>query len=81
MTSGRAPPAIAAWNTANFPVNPLVSGIPAKASRKKAKTPATSGERLPSPAQRRRCAASPVSSLTRVTTANAPIVVNPYTAR
>jgi len=37
MTSGVAPPAMAAWNTANFPVKPLVSGIPANASRKNAK--------------------------------------------
>ena len=76
-----APPATAAEKTANFPVNPLVSGIPAKASRKKANTPATSGERLPSPAHLDRCAASPAGSLTSVTTANAPIVVNPYAAR
>jgi len=40
-----------------------------------------SGERRPRPAQLDRCAASPAWSRTSVTTANAPIVVNPYTAR
>ncbi len=29
MTSGVAPPAIAAWKTANLPTNPDVSGMPA----------------------------------------------------
>ena len=77
MTSGSAPPWMAAWNTANLPVNPLVSGMPAKAIRNSANTPATSGERLPRPAQRDRCAASPPRSRTSVTMAKAPIVAKP----
>ena len=77
MTSGVAPPAIAAWKTANFPVKPLVSGMPANASRNSAKMPATSGDRRPRPAHRDRWLASPPASRTRVTTANAPTVVNP----
>ena len=76
-TSGSAPPPMAAWKTANFPVNPLVSGMPAKAIRKKANVPATSGDRLPSPAQRDRCSASPAWSRTSVTTANAPMTATP----
>jgi hypothetical protein len=77
MTSGVAPPAIAAWNTANFPVKPEVSGMPANVRRNSAKMPATTGERLPRPAQRDRWSASPPESRTRVITANAPIVVRP----
>ena len=77
MTSGVAPPAIAAWKTANFPVNPDVSGMPANVSRNSAKTPATSGDRLPSPAQRDRWSASPPVSRTSVITANAPTVLRP----
>ncbi len=73
-TSGAAPPAAAALNTANFPAKPEVSGIPAKASRKTAKTAATSGERRPRPAHFDRCVASPPASRTSVTTAKAPIV-------
>jgi hypothetical protein len=63
--------------TAHLPVNPLVSGIPAIASRKKAKTPATTGDSLPSPAHRERWFASPPASRTSVTTANAPTVMKP----
>ena len=68
---------MAAWKTANFPMNPLVSGMPAKASRNSAKMPATSGDRLPSPAHRERWSASPPGSRTSVITANAPTVVSP----
>ena len=63
--------------TAHLPVKPEVSGMPAIASRKKAKTPATTGDSLPSPAQRDRCVASPPPSRTTVTIANAPIVMKP----
>ena len=41
-----APTPKAAWNTANLLVNPLVSGMPAKASSRNVNTPATSGARL-----------------------------------
>ena len=58
-------------------MKPLVSGMPAKASRKKANMSATNGDRRPSPAHRDRWLASPPVSRTRVTTANAPMVVNP----
>ena len=71
------PFATAAENTANLPVKPEVSGIPAKASRKNVKTAASTGERRASPAHCDRCVASPALSRTRVTTANAPIVVKP----
>ena len=77
MTSAVSPEAIAAWKTANFPVKPLVSGIPANASRNSAKIPATTGDRRPRPAHRDRCPASPPGSRTRVITANAPTVVKP----
>ena len=68
-------------NTANLPVKPLVSGMPANASRKNANMPATSGERRPRPAHRDRWVASPPESRTSVTTANAPIVAKPYATR
>ena len=55
--------------------------MPAKASRKTAKTAATSGERRPSPAQRDRWVASPPASRTSVTTAKAPSVTKEYAAR
>ena len=51
--------------------------MPAMPSRKNAKTPATSGDSLPSPAQWERCVCSPPASRTRVTTANAPIIEKP----
>ena len=72
---GVAPPAMPAVKTANLPVKPLVSGMPAKASRNSAKALATSGERFPRPAHCDRCVASPVESRTRVTIAKAPIVL------
>ena len=50
MTNGPAPPSYAAAKTANFAVKPLVNGIPASASKKKAKTEATTGDFLPRPA-------------------------------
>src|SRR3984957_16926647 len=80
-TSARSPPAIADWKTANFPTNPDVSGMPANDSRNSAKTPATTGDRLPRPAHRDRWSASPPLSRTRVITANAPTVLKPYVAR
>ena len=68
----------AAWKTANLPVKPLVSGMPAKASRNRVNMPATSGERLPSPAQRDRCGRPRRRGRgPGVITANAPIVVKP----
>ena len=81
MTSQVWPPPIAAPNTANLAMKPLVSGMPAKASRRKVKTPANSGERRPSPAQRDRCVASPSASRTSVISANAAITVKPYATR
>ena len=51
--------------------------MPAIASRKNANTPATSGDSLPSPAQRDRWVCSPPASRTSVTTAKAPIVAKP----
>ena len=59
-------------------MKPLVSGIPAKASRNVANDVATHGERFPSPAQRLRSVTSPALSRTSVTTANAPTVATPY---
>ena len=51
------------------------------ASRKKAKTPATTGDSLPRPAQRYRAVTSPAESRTRLITAKAPSVAKPYVAR
>ena len=68
---------MAARNTANFPVNPAVSGIPASASRKRLMIAAVSGDREARPAHWDRCVASPSPSRTSVRTANAPIVVSP----
>ena len=42
---------MAAEKTTNFPMNPAVSGIPAKESRKTLIVAASNGERLASPAQ------------------------------
>ena len=61
----------------NFPINPLVSGIPAKASKNPAKAVATQGERLPRPLQRFRSVTSPAESRTKVTTPKAPTVATP----
>ena len=68
---------MAARNTANFPVKPAVSGMPASASRNRLMTAAVSGDRDASPAHCDRCVASPSPSRTRVRTAKAPIVVSP----
>jgi hypothetical protein len=76
-TSTHASPTQAARNTANLAVNPLVSGTPAKAARKKVNTTAVTGDRLASPAHWERWVASPAASRTRVTTANAPMVEKP----
>ena len=43
ITSGIAPPSPAALNTANLLTNPLVSGMPANASRNSENTMPTSG--------------------------------------
>ena len=43
ITSGMAPPSPAALKTANLPTNPLVSGMPAKASRNSENTTPTTG--------------------------------------
>ena len=73
----------AAENTAYLPENPLVSGIPAMASRNSENGSATHGERRPIPAHCDRCVASPPTPLssvvvrTSVTSVNAPIVANP----
>ena len=80
-TTGHAPADIATVNTAHLPAKPAVSGMPAIDSRKNAKAPATSGERLPRPAQRSSPVASPEASRTRVTTAKAPSVAKEYVAR
>ena len=81
MTSQTSPAAIAAVKTLNFPMNPLVSGIPAKESMKTANSVATSGDFFASPAHFDRCVASPLPSRTSVITANAPMVVKPYEMR
>ena len=77
MTSAEPPAPSAAEKTANLPMKPLVSGMPANASRNNAKTAATIGDRRPSPAHCDRWVASPAESRTSVTTANAPTVVKP----
>ena len=59
-------------------MNPLVSGIPAKANKKSANEVAANGERLPRPFQRFKSVTSPAESRTSVTTANAPTVATPY---
>ncbi len=76
-TTGQAPADAATENTAHLPTKPEVSGMPAIASRKKAKTPATSGDSLPSPDQRESVVASPAASRTSETTAKAPSVAKP----
>ena len=80
-TTGQAPADSATSKTAHLPMKPEVSGMPAIASRKNAKTPATSGASLPSPAHRLSAVASPPESRTMVTTAKAPTVAKPYVAR
>src|SRR4051794_1442471 len=81
ITSQVWPAPIPAANTPNLAVKPLVSGIPANASRMNVNTAANSGERRPRPAQRDRWVASPSASRTRVTTANAASTVKPYATR
>ena len=76
-TTGQAPAARATEKTASLPTKPEVSGMPAIASRKKAKTAATTGDSLPSPAHRSIAVVSPPPSRTRLTTAKAPIVAKP----
>lgn len=58
-------------------MNPLVAGMPARASSRKVNTPATSGERLASPAQSERLVASPSEVRTRLTTPKTASVVKP----
>jgi len=76
-TNAVAPLSMPAVNTANLAMKPLVSGIPARANSRKAKVPATSGLLRPRPAHCARCVASPLLSLTSVTTAKEAIVVKP----
>ena len=65
-------------NTANFADEAAVSGMPAKASRKSAKTPATHGCRLAQPGPLRQVGRLAAAlSRTSVTTAKAPMVANP----
>ena len=71
------PSPMPAANTANFAVKPLVSGMPARASRRNAMIPAVSGERLPRPAHCDRCVASPSAVRTRLITPNTASVVKP----
>ena len=68
---------MAASKIANFPVKPLVRGIPANASRNSENAAAVNGARFPRPAHRDRWVASPLASRTIVTMAKAPIVANP----
>ena len=65
----------------NFPINPLVIGIPANAKRKNANVEATTGDRFPRPLQRLRSVTSPLESRISVTIANAPTVAIPYASR
>ena len=74
--SGTIPSLNAAANTANLAVNPLVSGIPARASSRNVMIPAVIGERLDSPAHWDSCVASPSASRTRLITPNTASVVN-----
>ena len=76
-TSHSWPPLHAVAKTAHLPMNPLVSGMPAKLSMNSANTAAASGERRPRPIQLLSSVASPVASRTMVTSANAPIVAAP----
>ena len=71
------PLSYAAEKIENFPINPLVSGIPANANKNPAKAVATQGERFPKPLQRLRSVTSPAESRTKVTIANAPTVATP----
>ena len=77
ITKAPYPLSLAAVKIANFPVKPLVSGIPAKANRNSAKVLAIQGDVLPKPAHWLKCVASPEASRTSETTANAPNVVKP----
>jgi hypothetical protein len=81
MTSQVWPPSIAAPKIANLLVKPLVSGMPANASRMNEKTAANSGLLRPSPAQRDRWVASPSASRTSVTMPNAASTEKPYATR
>jgi hypothetical protein len=76
-TSGVAPAETAAENTANFPANPEVSGMPAKASSSSANAPPTTGERRPRPAHCDRWVASCPPSRTKEMIANAASVEKP----
>jgi hypothetical protein len=73
--------------TANFPMNPAVSGMPANDSMNRQNAPASHGLRRPSPAHWFRCVASPVTrpwestDRTSVTIAKAPITAAPYASR
>ena len=62
-------------------MNPPVSGIPVKLSMNSAKMPATRGALRARPDQLAIAFASPEEFRTRVITANAPTLANPYTTR
>jgi len=73
MTSAHAPDAPAAANTTNLATNPVVNGMPAKASRKRANNAPTSGRRRPIPAHEAKSVASrPAASRTTDSSAKPP---------
>ena len=76
ITTGQAPADRATVKTAHLPMKPAVSGMPA-IEQEEREHPATSGDALPRPAQRRTWVASPPASRTSVTTAKAPIIAKP----
>jgi hypothetical protein len=76
-TPERPPVAIAGEKAAYLAVKPEVSGMPAKASSRKPKTPATTGWLRPSPAHWDRCEASEPPWRTIETTAKAEMVAKP----
>ena len=76
-TPERPPVAMAGENAAYLAVKPEVSGMPAKASRRKPNTPATTGWLRPSPAHCDRCEASEPPERTIETIAKAAIVMKP----
>src|ERR671912_91227 len=75
------PDATAGAKAAYFAVNPDVSGIPAKARRRKANVPATTGCRRPRPAHWDRCDASEPPCRTIATMPKAETVMKPYAPR
>ena len=82
MTSQVWPPSMRRPEDRELAMKPLVSGMPAKASRRNVKTPANSGERRPRPGPAGQVGGLAVGVADQGDArANAAITVKPYATR